>query len=273
MRHKPRGFDLDDKVKLWIPFRKYGGEYSGNKLPDMSFYGKDVTVYGAYRSARGWTFDGTDDYILDTDGRKVLREGTTGEWEDLILTDGEVPVWGSVRGRGTKLYFCNNQAPKITGKIVLYPEYCPSLTHLYCYENSISVLDVSALTNLTYLSCSTNSISTLDVSALTNLTTLYCSNNSISVLDVSALTSLTYLSCGNNSISTLDVSALTNLTTLYCGNNSMNSAMVDTVLTDLDNGGAINGTVNISDNAVPGAAGLTAKTNLEGKGWTVMVDS
>jgi hypothetical protein len=92
------------------------------------------------------------------------------------------------------------------------------------------------------------------------------------VLDVSALTSLITLNCSNNSVSVLDVSALTNLTTLHCYNNSMNQAMVDTVLCDMDGHGTNNGTLNISGNAAPSAAGTTCAGDLTGRGWTVTTD-
>ena len=149
-----------------------------------------------------------------------------------------------------------------------------SLTRLTCRNNSISTLDVSALTSLTFLNCAANNISTLDVSALTSLRWLYCYSNSISVLDVSALTELTILSCGSNSISTLDVSALTELTNLYCDNNSMIAAEVDNILCDLDTAGAIDGTLKIfGTNAAPSAAGLACEANLEdiSRGWEVTV--
>jgi len=108
------------------------------------------------------------------------------------------------------------------------------LTRLVVYNNSISTLDVSALTSLTYLACANNSISTLDVSALTSLTTLYCHSNSISTLDVSALTSLTILYCASNSISTLDLSSISAAVSLInCANNGMNQAAVDSIIDDI----------------------------------------
>jgi hypothetical protein len=44
---------------------------------------------------------------------------------------------------------------------------------------------------------------------------------------------------------------------------------------DLDGatGAPGNGTLDLSGNAAPSATGLTAKTSLEGKGWTVTVES
>ena len=286
-----KGKLLGDQGYSYWPLWWYGDQ---DKLND--FAGNCMlSVSGAYFDGKGYYFDGSDDYLIDAGGRKVLQDGTMGTWSSIILTDGEVPPEGSIQGTGTKLYLNNGGAiPKITGKIILYPDYCPnityfncfnnsisvldasalmSLTHLYCRNNSISVLDVSALTALTQLRCGCNSISVLDVSALTALTILQCYINSISVLDASALVSLTYLHCYNNSISVLDVSALTALTQLRCENNSMNQAMVDTVLCDMTAHGTSNGTLNISGNAVPSGTGLACRDTLVSRGWTVTVDS
>jgi hypothetical protein len=52
----------------------------------------------------------------------------------------------------------------------------------------------------------------------------------------------------------------------------MNQAMVDTVLCDMDGHGTNNGILNISDNAVPSAAGIVCKNNLIARGWTVTTD-
>jgi hypothetical protein len=48
--------------------------------------------------------------------------------------------------------------------------------------------------------------------------------------------------------------------------------MVDTILCDVDGYGTNNGTLNISNNAAPSAAGITCKNNLLSRGWTVTTD-
>jgi hypothetical protein len=53
---------------------------------------------------------------------------------------------------------------------------------------------------------------------------------------------------------------------------SLNQSQVDNVLVDCDTSGATNGTLNVGgNNTAPSATGLTAKTNLVGKSWTVTV--
>ena len=286
-----KGKFLGDRGYSYWPLWWYGDQ---DKLND--FAGNCMlSVSGAYFDGVGYHFDGTNDYLIDAGGRKILQDGTAGTWSSIILTDGEVPPEGSIQGTGTELYLnIVGTAPKITGKIILSPYYCPNLTVLHCYNNSISVLDVSTLTSLTDFICAGNSISVLDVSALTALTMLNCRGNSISVLDVSALTALrilrcydnsisvldvsaltllTEVHCRDNSISVLDVSALTALTTLYCRNNSMNQAMVDTVLCDMNAHGTSNGALYIRGNAVPSATGLACRDDLVSRGWAVMVDN
>ena len=306
-----KGKFLGDQGANYWPLWWFGDQDSLNDFAGDCM----LSVSGAYFDGDGYYFDGVNDYLIDVDGRKVLSDGTLGTWSSILLTEGEVSPEGSVQGTGTVLYLnTSGTAPKITGKVVLHPEYCPNLTHLHfynnnisvcdvsgltsltslrCDSNNISVCDVSGLTSLTYFHCGANNISVLDVSALTSLTSLRCYNNNISVCDVSGLTSLTYFHCGSNNISVcdvsvltsltvlgcygnnisvLDVSALTSLTYLGCDNNNMNSTMVDTVLCDMDGHGTSNGTLNISGNAVPGAAGNTAKANLAARGWAVTTD-
>ena len=115
-------------------------------------------------------------------------------------------------------------------------KYFTGLQTLNCSGNSLTELDVSALTNLTSLDCSENALTTLDVSALTNLTSLNCYRNELTKLDVSKLTNLTSLDCSFNSLTTLDVSALTKLTSLDCYRNALTKLDVSalTKLTSLD---------------------------------------
>ena len=115
-------------------------------------------------------------------------------------------------------------------------KYFTGLQTLDCSRNSLTTLDVSALTNLTSLDCSDNQLTALDVSKLTHLTILDCSDNELTALDVSKLTGLTKLDCSFNSLTTLDVSALTKLTSLDCYRNELTKLVVSklTGLTKLD---------------------------------------
>ena len=115
-------------------------------------------------------------------------------------------------------------------------KYFTGLQTLDCKRNSLTELDVSALTNLTSLDCSFNSLTTLDVSALTKLDSLSCYLNKLTTLNVSGQTNLTYLDCSDNQLTALDVSNQTLLKDLDCSDNQLTALDVSnlTGLTDLD---------------------------------------
>ncbi|MDO5971213.1 hypothetical protein Q4Q35_15500, partial [Flavivirga aquimarina] len=59
-----------------------------------------------------------------------------------------------------------------------------NITHLYCRDNALTSLDVSANTALTRLYCDDNALTSLDVSANTALRGLYCDDNALTSLNV-----------------------------------------------------------------------------------------
>ena len=115
-------------------------------------------------------------------------------------------------------------------------KYFTGLQTLNCSRNSLTELDVSALTKLESLSCYLNKLTALDVSNQTLLKDLDCSDNQLTALDVSALTSLTSLDCSDNQLTALDVSNQTGLTDLDCSENQLTKLDVSnqTLLKDLD---------------------------------------
>ena len=100
-------------------------------------------------------------------------------------------------------------------------KYFTSLTHLECYDNQLTSLDISNNAALTYLVCYDNQLTNLDVSNNTALVELECSMNQLKNLDVSKCTALTYLGCGINNLTSLDLSKNTKLNDLYCGENEL----------------------------------------------------
>ncbi len=109
------------------------------------------------------------------------------------------------------------------------------LDTLYCYNNQLTSLDVSANTGLTNLRCASNQLTSLDLSANTALTILHSYNNQLTSLDFSANTVLTDLQCDGNQLTSLDLSANTALTNLSCGSNQITSLdlSANTALTNL----------------------------------------
>ena len=94
------------------------------------------------------------------------------------------------------------------------------ITTMYCSSQGISDLTgIANFTSLTELYCSNNSLTSLDVSALSQLQILYCNNNLLNAINVSGLTNLLELWCFQNSLSSIDVSTNTNLQILSCESN------------------------------------------------------
>lgn len=100
------------------------------------------------------------------------------------------------------------------------------ITGLYCANNQLTSLNVSANTELVSLYCFDNQIGNLDVSSNTALYELICYNNQLTSLDVSSNASLAMFICGNNQLTSLDVSSNANLIQIRCGNNSLNNLNV-----------------------------------------------
>ena len=115
-------------------------------------------------------------------------------------------------------------------------EHFTALEELYCYNNQLTSLDVSANTALEKLWCYNNQLTSLDVSSNTALKWLYCYDNQLTSLDVSSNTALVWLSCYDNQLTSLDVSSNTALKELECCDNQLTSLDVsfNTALTYLD---------------------------------------
>jgi hypothetical protein len=62
--------------------------------------------------------------------------------------------------------------------------------------------------------------------------------------------------------------------TFWANENQLNVSAVDGILVDLDNAGGLNGQLFLEGgaNATPSATGLTAKANLNSKGWYVITN-
>ncbi|OFX53337.1 MAG: hypothetical protein A2046_03085 [Bacteroidetes bacterium GWA2_30_7] len=117
----------------------------------------------------------------------------------------------------TKLYCDDNQLTSLNVSANT------SLTGFLCYYNQLTSLNVSANTALNYLNCGYNQITSLNVSANTALTVLICSDNQLTTFNVSSNTVLTEFYCNKNQLTSLNVSANTALTKLFCNDNQLTS--------------------------------------------------
>ena len=107
------------------------------------------------------------------------------------------------------------------------------LLSLFCSGNQLTELDVSANTELQLLLCSSNQLTSLDVSGCTSLQQLNCDKNQLTELDVSGCTELRELCCNNNQLTALDVSANSKLQILYCYNNQIRGEEMDGLIESL----------------------------------------
>lgn len=183
----------------------------------------------------------------------------------------------------------------------------PNLQRLDADYNALESLDVSGLTNLLSVDVSDcdavnsegeASLTSINVSGCTALEELRVddSNFSTGMPNLTGLTSLTYFDMDQSNISgDIDISSLSTLTGFDLNGNAgitsvqlpeaalNNVDLSDTALTEmavnnilqwLDGNQVENGNVYLDGgtSAIPTGAGLTAKANLQGKGWNVTVN-
>ena len=107
-----------------------------------------------------------------------------------------------------------------------------NLRVFYCLFSQISSLNVEGLNNLRFLYCEHNQLTTLNVNNLTNLFQLNCDYNQLTTIDLDGLINLYSFNCGYNQLTNIDFGDLISLRFLYCGNNLLSDLEL-TGLTDL----------------------------------------
>ena len=90
-------------------------------------------------------------------------------------------------------------------------QYFTNLDRLYCVDNNLTQIDVSALSQLVTLNCGFNALTQLDVSQNTNLKNLYCYRNGLFNIDVSNNLNLEELNAAYNNLVQLQVTDNPNL--------------------------------------------------------------
>jgi len=195
--------------------------------------------------------DSTDIETLDLSDNPSLQEvSATGAYE---LTSIDLTNCTQL----TELILDNNPelaTVTLTGSGVTTVDLSNSAITTFSYPND-NFIDV------TLDDC--DSLTTVTMSNNTALTDLIVSNSStLSTLNFSGCTSINvYDFSGSTKILSFDASG--------CG---LSQSECDDILKDLDTFNTDNGYVDVSSNSVLGAQGLTAKSSLEGRGWTVLAD-
>ena len=101
--------------------------------------------------------------------------------------------------------------------------FCPGLQVLYCYNNQLTSLNLTGLTQLLFLNCKNNP-NLGEITGLSNCATvtyLECSNCGLTELSVNNMNNLQELWCCTNQLTRLYVYDKPNLTTLYLTNNQL----------------------------------------------------
>ncbi|MBQ9526236.1 MAG: leucine-rich repeat domain-containing protein, partial [Fretibacterium sp.] len=152
---------------------------------------------------------------LDTDGNGSLSDAEITEAKTIDVSGRAITTLKGISFfSGLRRLYCNDN-----GLETLDVSACEELRILHCNNNVLKDLDVSGCTKLTTLHCYNNLLTELGVGDCTNLHILSCHNNLIESLDVSKCMALTSLRCYSNKITALDVTKCGNLETLYCYSN------------------------------------------------------
>jgi len=142
------------------------------------------------------------------------------------------------------------------------------------YSSPLVLADDAVVKFVDIVGCTTQSLDASGCAALVTVSAYTC--GIMASADVSSCPLLSRVDLSdNNGLAALSVGGCPFLVTVVASGCGLPESEVDGVLAALDAAGASNGTVDLSlgTNAIPSAAGLTSKANLEGKGWTVTVNS
>lgn len=211
---------------------------------------------------------------------------TSVDWGDGTINASLTHTYSSTANFTVKIYDSTatnitiaNGIDAITYNVTAFTAIPATVTHLDLHHNLITTpVVLTANTSLIYLDYSENSLTAFPT--ITNnilLEELYLNNNSISgSYNFGLNTALTIMNLSTNSIT--GVSGFTLTTGLYnlqIDHNSISVTDINNALVALDTNGITNGnfisTIQ-SPLAAPTGLGATAKTNLIGKGWTVVTD-
>lgn len=150
---------------------------------------------------------------------------------------------------------------------------CSLLSILYCSSCGLTSLVLTGCVNLTFINCAQNSLTTLDVSAATALLSLDANFNALISLDLSGLALLQVVDVSQNSLTSCNLTGTLSLAVANFNANLLNQANVDSILCALVANAVAGGTVTLTNNTQPGAAGAACMATLLSTFWTVNVDT
>jgi hypothetical protein len=115
-----------------------------------------------------------------------------------------------------------------------------------------------------------------DCTIFPSLRVIQLNGNNLVSINLSNLLSLKIVQVYDiPNLSNLNITGSPLIRYIYANNCAIPTIQVDSILVQLDTNGVTDGTVELSGgtNGIPTATGLAAKISLEGKGWTVTVNS
>jgi hypothetical protein len=156
----------------------------------------------------------------------------------------------------------------------------PNLATISLINTIISSIDVTANPLLTSLSVINGvgvpgQLTSVDVTQNTLLTSLIVIFHAINFTDISQNTLLTVYDQQQCNLTQVDISNNPSLLTCRVNNNNLPTLQINNALIILDTNGLLNGSFTSFGQvpaAPPSGAGAVAKTNLQGKGWSVTTD-
>jgi hypothetical protein len=278
--------NVEDYPLLWI-YETYYNTYKGNTFVLPTNAGNDIWA--------GDAIDYTGVNSIDLNGNSLTTNFSTtlmGKFKNielLYLYDNSITfVDVTVLQKATVIAIYNNA---LTGNYdftnnTLLTELnirnnnitsvdvstCLVLDTFSCQNNDLPTLDVTNNTALTELQAFSNDLPSIDVTNNTALTLLYLFSNDLTSIDLSNNVLLNTLYLQSNDLDDLDISNNTLLTNLRIQNNELDNLVNSQILIDLDGHGLSNGYLQstIFGGGSLTTAGTTAKTNLQGKGWTIV---
>ena len=152
---------------------------------------------------------------------------------------------------------------------------CTSLVTVNLSQATLTSVDLSGCTSLTNLYLDATGNYSLNLTGCTSLITFdlgfnYCDIVSLNLTGCSVITGIE-TSLGTSALQTVTLTTVPLLEYCRFPGAALNVASVNAILQALDANGISNGTLDLSGgtSAAPTGAGVTAKTSLQGKGWTV----
>ena len=212
-------FDLDGKVSTYFDGNGTAGALSAAMQSDkivLAGYYLDDNSNEHFALTRYYSTSASSECLVDFPDA-TFKAALVGNTDINTDHDGEISCAEASAYTGL-MNVSGLQITDLTGI-----EKFTALTQLYCGQNKLTSLNLSANTALTALDCGFNRLTSLNITQNTSLTSLTCNSNQLSQLDLSHNVSLTSLNCNVNSLTSLDVSGLPLLNYLACFSNRLTS--------------------------------------------------